>query len=237
MQLHIIIIFVLLCIFIMITYKTYEGFNIDYPQNHYSPSTDKPIPTALDRITSYMSPDSAGECISGFQRDKTNENSLCHSQCKENEKFYHVNKNVYGCLILNKEYSQEKYSSSNYPLAEDKKTNIVSPNIDGTCPNYFNLDIKSGLCYTKCTNDAQTFYGKVGCVKLNTEYSQSKYDGTANPYPIAEDGNTRFVSPNSSGICPTNFFLDYSKGLCHNECQSGKKFNGDKSGSSIIGCV
>ena len=236
MKLHIIIIIVLLCLFIIITYKTYEGFNIDYPEKFYTPSTDEAIPIALDGITSYMSPNSKGDCISGFQRDRNNDNSLCHSGCKPGYNFYHVDNKVYGCVQLNRDYLGN-YSSNNYPLAEDKKTNIVSPNIDGSCPNYFDLDIKSGLCHSKCKNYTQRFYGKVGCIKLNTNYSQSKYNGGDKPYPTAEDGTTQFVSPNSSGKCSNNFVLDYIKGLCHTPCHYGKTFNGDNMGASIVGCV
>lgn len=214
-------------------YKTYEGFNTDYPQKKYSPSTDKPIPSALDG-TSYISPDSNGDCPSGFERDETDPNSLCHGGCNQG-KFYNVDKNVYGCVILNNDYPQQNYSSASYPFAQDKKTNIVSPNIDATCPKYFNLDIRSGLCYTTC-KEGQTFYGEIGCALLNTQYSQTEYDGSNNPYPIAEDGNTKFVSPTSNALCPKNFSLDYSSGLCYTECPTGTKFNGNKSGSSIIGC-
>lgn len=219
--------------FIIITYKTYEGFNSDYPQKKYSPSTDKPIPNALDG-TRYISPDSNGDCPSGFERDQSKSESLCHAPCEKGS-FYNVDNKIYGCVLLNKKYPQEKYSTETYPYAEDKKTNIVSPSIDGRCPKFFELDIKTGLCHTKC-NKEEMFYGNIGCLKINTNYSQTNYDGSRNPYPIAEDSKTKYVSPTSSALCPKKFSLDYISGLCYTDCPAATKFNGTKSGSSIIGC-
>lgn len=227
--------FIIFILFVVVfgLIKTYEGFNSDYPQSRYSPSTNTPIPIALDG-TSYLSPDKNGNCPNGFERDQSNSNSLCHPACKEGEFYYDDNK-VYGCVLLNKLYPQTKYSKENYPFAEDQKTNIISPTIDAKCPKYFDLDIRSGLCHTKC-NEENKFYGKAGCAKLNTNYLQTTYDGTNNPYPITSDGTTTYVSPTSNAICPTNFVLDYKSGLCHTECPSGTKFSGDKSGSTIVGC-
>jgi len=213
-------------------YKQLEGFNTDYPQSRYKPSTSTPIPTALDG-TPYLSPDKTGACPSDYQRDETNPNSLCHAPCKEG-KFYKTEGHTYGCVLLNTDYPQSNYSKATYPFAQDTKTNIVSPSIDAICPKYFDLDLRSGLCYTKC-KEGETFYGEVGCAKLNTYYPQSSYDGT-NPQPTAADGTTKYVSPTSTAKCPKNFVLDYTSGLCHTECPSGTKFNGNKSGSSIIGC-
>lgn len=226
------IIFILFIVIIGLI-KTYEGFNTDFPQSRYSPSTKTPIPTALDG-TPYLSPDSNGNCPSSFERNTNDSNSLCHPSCKEGE-FYYNDSTVYGCVLLNKDYPQTKYSKENYPFAEDQTTNIVSPTIDAKCPTYFDLDIKSGLCYTKC-NGENKFYGKAGCVKLNTNYLQTSYDGSNNPYPIAADGTTTYVSPTSNAICPEKYSLDYKSGLCHTECPSGTKFDGKKSGSTIVGC-
>ncbi len=230
---YIIAVALFLFLFLCFLYKTYEGFNSDYPQSRYKPSTTTAIPTALDG-TPYISPNKDGSCPPDFVRDQTETNSLCHISCKEG-KFYNTDKKVYGCVLLNTEYPQTNYSSASYPLAKDNKTNIVSPTIDAKCPNYFNLDLRSGLCYTKCKED-YTFYGEVGCAKLNTSYLQHAYDGSDNPYPIAGDGETKYVSPTTTAICPDNFSLDYSSGICHTECPSGTKFNGKKSGSTIVGC-
>ena len=233
------IIFILF-VFMFGLIKTYEGFNTDYPQSRYSPSTKTPIPTALDG-TPYLSPDTNGNCPSTFERNKTESNSLCHASCKEGD-FYYDDDQVYGCVLLNNLYPQTKYSKENYPFAEDKKTNIVSPTIDAKCPKYFDLDIRSGLCHTKCS-EGNKFYGQAGCALLNTNYLQTTYDGSDNvhdasdnPYPIAADGTTTYISPTSNAICPKNYSLDYNSGLCHTECPSGTKFDGKKSGSNIIGC-
>jgi hypothetical protein len=227
------ILFILFIFIFMIGIKTYEGFNSDFPQSRYSPSTTTPIPTALDG-TPYLSPDKNGNCPSEFERDQSNPESLCHGVCKQGNFYYKDNK-AYGCVLLNKDYPQTNYSKENFPFAKDQKTNIVSPTIDATCPKYFDLDLKSGLCYTKCNGDT-TFYGEVGCLKLNTKYSQTIYDASKNPYPIAADNETKYVSPTSSAKCPDDFSLDYKSGLCYTECPSGKKFSGDKSGSTIVGC-
>ena len=225
----VILAFALLFLFL---YKSYEGFNVDYPQEKYVPYTDLPIPTAQDG-TLYISPDSNGSCPIGFERDNYT-NSLCHKKCKEG-KFYVENESVYGCIPINIDYPQENYDS-NYPFAEDKKTYIVSHK-NAKCPDNFVLDTTSGLCHTVCPT-GQSFYGKYGCVKLNTNYSQTTYDGSNNVYPISEDGYTTFVSPTSTAKCPEgeNFVLDYQSGLCHTKCESGI-FNGKRSGSSIIGCT
>jgi hypothetical protein len=219
--------------------KNYEGFNTDFPQTRYKPYKSTPIPIARDG-TSFLSPDIDGNCPSGFERDKTNTNSLCHAVCKEG-KFYYDDSTVggkpYGCVVLNTEYPQTNYSKATYPFAKDQKTNIVSPNIDATCPNMFDLDLTSGLCYTNCPTDKK-FYGQVGCVKLNTSYLQSNYTGTEdNPYPIAADQKTEYVSPTSNAECPNGFTLDYPSGLCYTTCRAGTKFNGDRSGSTIVGCI
>lgn len=230
----IIILIVYLMIFIYGLIKTYEGFNTDYPQSRYKPSTTTAIPTALDG-TPYISPDKSGSCPTDFERDESNVNSLCHAECKKG-KFYHTDNKVYGCVSLNTDYPQSNYSKENYPFAKDTKTNIVSPTIDAKCPKYFDLDLNSGLCYNKCKDDLK-FYGEIGCVKLNTTYSQNTYNGDSTPYPIAADNETKYVSPTSNAICPDKFSLDYSSGLCHTACPSDKKFNGSNSGTTIVGCV
>lgn len=235
MLLNIFIIIILFILFLWLSYKSYEGFNNQYPQRKYTPSTNIPIPTALDG-TSYMSPDSNGDCPSGFKRDITDENSLCNGGCSKG-KFYHVDDQVYGCVTLNTDYPQSDYDSNSlFPFADDKKTNIVSPTSTAKCPDKFVLDIRSGLCHTQCPNDKQKFYGQKGCIILNNNWSQTQYDGSDNPYLIAEDKKTKFVSPTSTAKCPKNFNLDYTSGICHTECRSGTKFNGEKSGSIIIGC-
>jgi hypothetical protein len=235
MKINIILILFLLILlfFLFFVYKTYEGFNSEYPQSRYKPSTTTAMPTALDG-TPYVSPDKNGACPSDFERDQTNPKSLCHAVCKEG-KFYHIDNKVYGCVLLNTAYPQTNYSTATYPYAKDNKTNIVSPTIDAKCPNYFDLDLRSGLCYTKCNGD-DIFYGEAGCAKLNTKYLQTIYDGSDNPYPIAADGTTKYISPTSTASCPNKFSLDYSSGICHTECPSGTKFNGKNSGSTIIGC-
>ena len=81
MILHLICIFVLFIILVVLCYKMYEGFNADFPQQKYSPHTDKPLPAALDG-SAYMSPDSSGKCPDGFERDMKDDNSLCHPPCK-----------------------------------------------------------------------------------------------------------------------------------------------------------
>lgn len=229
------IIFLLLLLFVTTIFINFqfnkEGFNSDYPQSNYVPSTDSPIPTAMDG-TAYLSPNSNGDCPKGFQRNINDPESLCHGGCKEG-KFYKVDDNIYGCVKLNQKYPQIKYQD--YLLAYDKKTYYVSPTTEATCPKIFNLDTTTGLCHTKCKND-EKFYGEIGCAKLNTAYSQTQYDGSDNPYPLAQDSITNFVSPTSMALCPKGFSLDYSSGLCHNKCPPGKKFNGEVSGSSIIGC-
>jgi hypothetical protein len=232
-RMKIYIVVILIFIFLCLVYKTYEGFNSDYPQSRYKPATDTAMPTALDG-TPYVSPDKNGLCPSEFERDENNPNSLCHASCKEG-KFYNSDTKVYGCVLLNTAYPQGNYSNETYPVAKDSKTKIVSPTIDAKCPKYFDLDLRSGLCYTKC-NDDYKFYGEAGCAKLNTSYSQNNYDDIENPYPIAADGTTKYVSPTSTVTCPNKFSLDYSSGICHTECPSGTKFDGKKSGSTITGC-
>lgn len=231
MLLNIIIIIVLALLFFYV-YQTYEGYNSTYPMKSYKPNTDTPIPTALDG-TSFLSPDSEGNCPDGFQRDQKNENSLCHIPCKKGM-FHYVGEYIYGCVLLNTEFPQGNYNG-NYPLALDNKTNIVSPNIDATCPEKYRLDVKSGLCYSPCPNNKK-FYGMNGCILMNVDYSQGSYDGSDNPYILTQDGKTNFVSPTSSATCPKGFILNHEYGLCHNPCPSGKKFNGTKSGSSFVGC-
>lgn len=233
MILHLICIFVLFIILVVLCYKTYENFNADYPQKQYSPHTTKQLPKALDGST-YMSPDSEGKCPDGFERNMKDDNSLCHPECKFG-KFYSANNKVYGCVELNKKYPQEDYTNGAFPYAEDKKTSIVSPGVDAVCPSNFELDIKSGLCHTKCT-DNSTFFGEMGCLILNTKFSQSKYDGSNNPYPLAQDQKTKIVSPTSLAECPSKFVFDYTTGLCHSECSDNTKFNGTVSGSSVVGC-
>lgn len=233
MILHLICIFVLFIILVILCYNTYESFNSDFPQKNFSPNTDKPLPTALDGST-YMSPDSSGKCPDGFERNMKDDNSLCHPECKFG-KFYKANNKVYGCIELNKKFPQEDYANGTFPYAEDKKTSIVSPTADGTCPSNFELDIKSGLCYTKC-KDNSTFFGEMGCLILNTKFSQADYDGSDNPYLLAQDQKTKIISPTSSAICPSNFMLDYTSGLCHTECPERTKFNGTVSGQTVVGC-
>lgn len=226
MILIIFILFVLTIGFI----KTYEGFNTDFPQSKYKPNRTTSIPTAMDG-TPYLSPDENGNCPNGFQRDRTNINSLCHGACPKGKFYYDDSKvfsNAYGCVQLNTSYPQTKYSKATYPFAKDGKTNIVSPTIDAKCPQFFELDISSGLCYTKC-DVGFNFYGVIGCAKLNSSYPQSSYNND-NPIPTADDKTTRFVSPTSTAICPANFVLDYKSGICHTPCPQGKKFSGDQSG-------
>jgi len=224
----ILIIFILFIIIIGFI-KTYEGFNTDFPQSKYKPNRTTPIPTAVDG-TPYLSPDENGNCPNGFQRDKNNVNSLCHGECPKGNFYYDDSKvfsNAYGCVQLNTSYTQTNYSKGTYPFAKDGKTNIVSPTTDAKCPQLFELDISSGLCYTKC-DVGFNFYGDIGCIRLNTSYPQSSYNNQT--IPTAEDGITKYVSPTSNAICPKNFLLDYKSGLCYTPCQSGKKFSGDKSG-------
>lgn len=228
----IIIIFLLFVLFLLFGFVYIkEGFNTQYPESKYSPNTELQIPIALDGKP-YISPDSNGKCPKGMVRDINDIDSLCNGGCNEG-KFYKVDDTVYGCMLLNKNYPQTKYPK--YVLADDKKTYYVSPTMDARCPKFFNLDPKTGLCHTKC-GDKEQFYGKIGCALLNTTYSQGQYDGSNNPYIYAEDNTTQFVSPTSSAMCPKGFYLDYSSGLCHTKCPSGKKFNGETSGLSIIGC-
>lgn len=233
MILHLICIFVLFIILMVLCYKTYEGFNSDFPQKNYSPNTDKPLPTALDG-SSYMSPNSDGKCPDGFERNLNDDNSLCHPKCNFG-KFYSTKDKVYGCVSLNKKYPQEEYVKSNFPYAKDKKTSIVSPTSEGICPQNFELDIKSGLCHTKCIENG-TFYGEMGCLILNTKFPQSEYDGSNNQYLLAQDQKTKIVSPTSAALCPTGFTLDYTYGLCHTECPARTKFNGTVSDATVIGC-
>ena len=235
-SISILLLLFLVCIFIAYnrynSYKLNEGFNTDYPQKNYIPSTQDPIPSTPDG-TSYMSPDVNGLCPSGFERDMNNVNSLCHTPCTTGD-FYNVDNTIYGCVKLNDAYPQNAHGNS-FPFAKDNKTNIISPTIDAKCPKNFILDTKSGLCHTKC-NEEKIFYGELGCLLLNTEYSQTTYDGSNNPYLISEDTTTKYVSPTSSGICPKGFVLDYPSGLCYTQCESNKKFSATKTSKSIIGC-
>jgi hypothetical protein len=238
---HVIIIFVLLFLFLGITYKTYErfegfneGFNTDFPRENYSPRTKIPIPVAMDG-TPYMSPNSDGDCPIGYTRDKNDENSLCHGGCEQG-KFYNVDENIYGCVVLNNDYPRDNYPDKDYPFAYDKKTNIVSPTSNARCPYNFKLDIRSGLCHTRCSNDDQTFYGKYGCAAINKNYPQTEYDGSNNPYPVANDNVTKYVSPSTNLYCPSGFKFDYESGLCYTDCSGGTKFSGKQSGSTIPGC-
>jgi len=233
MILHLIIIFLLFIILVYFSYAAYEGFNSDYPQKNYSPTTSEPFPTALDG-SSYVSPDLDGNCPSEFSRDVNDSNSLCHRQCARG-KFYNVDKKVYGCVALSTQLPQEKYSSSNYIYTQNKKTNVVSPTATAVCPTNFELDIKSGFCHSKCREN-EKFFLHVGCIELNTRYPQSEYDGSNNKYIIADDGLTQIVSSTSSATCPPKFMLDYTSGLCYSQCPDGKKFSGALSGTSVIGC-
>jgi len=226
----ILIIILLFILFVLFIY-TREGFNNEYPQSNYSPNSEEPLPVALDGTT-YVSPDSNGKCPKGMVRDISDKESLCNGGCDQG-KFYKLDKTVYGCLLLNTDYPQMRYPKN--ILADDKKTYYVSPTVDAECPRMFNLDKKTGLCHTKCKEN-EKFYGNIGCILLNTKYSQSKYDGSDNPYPYTEDKITQFVSPTSNALCPKGFYLDYSSGLCYTKCPSGKKFNSEMSGESIIGC-
>ena len=234
-----VIVIIFLIGFIVSLIKKYEGFNTDFPQSRYKPYKSTPIPTARDG-TSFLSPDIDGNCPSGFDRDKTNPDSLCHAKCAQGKFYYNDDElfnKPYGCVILNTSYPQTNYSKASYPFAQDNKTNIISPDIDAKCPSYFDLDLRSGLCYTKCPIIEQKFYGEIGCIKLNTTYSQADYTGSPdNPYPIAADKNTTYVSPTSNAECPDEYILDYPSGLCHSPCPKGTKFNGDKSGTTIVGC-
>lgn len=209
--------------------KTYEGFNTDFPQSKYKPNRTTPIPTAVDG-TPYLSPDEKGNCPNGFQRDQNDPNSLCHGACQRGNFYYDDSKvfsNAYGCVQLNTSYPQTNYSKGDFPFASDGKTNIVSPTVDAKCPKFFDLDLNTGLCYTKC-DVGHNFYGAIGCVKLNTSYPQSSYNNK-NPFPTADDG-TRYVSPTASATCPNGFLLDYRSGLCNTPCPAGKKFSGDQTG-------
>ena len=229
---NIIVIILLLVLFVYVSYTSYEVFNTSYKQSNYSPNTNKPVPVALDKVTTYLSPDTDGNCPGGYERDKNDINSLCHSKCLDEAKFYNVDGLIHGCSTLDTSYNA---TGNNYPFAKDKKTNIVSPKPTGACPSNFKLDTKSGLCHTDCPDSTYTFYGDLGCLILNKEYSQTQYGTTDTPYLIAEDGKTRFVSPTSSGACPPDFMLDYASGLCYTACQSGT-FYGTKSNSKIPGC-
>lgn len=225
--------------FIVNSIKNYEGFNTEYPQSRYKPYKSTPLPTARDG-TSFISPDIDGDCPDGFERDKTDPNSLCHATCKEGKFYYDDTKGFntpYGCVVLNTAYPQTNYSKASYPFAKDNKTNIVSPDIDAKCPEYFDLHLTSGLCYTNCPVIDEKFYGEIGCVKLDTNYLQSNHIGTEEkPYPISADEYSNYVSPTSNAECPKDFTLDYPSGLCHTKCYAGTKFNGNKSGSTVIGC-
>jgi hypothetical protein len=233
MLFHLITITILLVLFTYISYKSYEGFNATYSQSKYSPTTDIAIPKAPDG-TSYISPDKDGKCPGGFERDQSDVNSLCHAPCKmADAKFYVPDGKPVGCSVLDMNYTME---NEQYQFAKDKKTNIVSPQKDGSCPKNFKLDLKSGLCHTLCANGNQTFFGALGCMILNKDFSQTKYGSTDSPYPIAEDGNTRYVSPTPNAECPEGFSLDFESGLCYTTCTDSKTFNGKKSGTGIIGC-
>ena len=233
---HIIVIIILLVLFVYISYRSYEGFNTDYNQEKYSPNTDKPIPTALDKITTYVSPDVNGNCPPDYTRDRNDVDSLCHSPCKPGAKFYSVDGLVQGCSIL--ELRLPPQIINNKPrgyFASDKKTSFFSPKPNGSCPENFKLDTKSGLCHTECEDSRATFYGPIGCSLLNTEYRQSRYGTTDEPYPVADDEYTKYVSPTSSATCPQGFILNHASGLCHTPCSSGT-FSGDRSGMKITGC-
>ena len=229
-----IIIILLFLLFLLFGSFAYiEGFNDKHPEKKYIPYTDVPIPTAIDG-TPYLSPYSNGNCPEGMVRNMNDPDSLCNRECKQGE-FYKVDDIMYGCLSLNKDYLQINHPT--YVLADDEKTYFVSPTVDAVCPKLFNLDTTSGLCHTKC-GENEKFYGKLGCISLNTKYPQSKYyDLSKNPLPYAEDNTTQFTSPTSNAECLKGFILDYSSGLCHTKCRPNKKFNGQESGTSILGCI
>ena len=231
---HIIVIIILLALFIYISYRSYEDFNVQYKQSNYTPNTNIPVPVALDNTTTYLSPDNNGRCPEGYDRDTRDTNSLCHSPCKGNAKFYNVDGYVYGCVVLDTSYNQQK--NAPFALAKDKKTNIVSPRPNGACPKNFKLDTKSGLCYTECLDNTYKFYGDLGCIVLNKDYPQSQYGGNETPYPLTEDGNNLIVSPTSTGECPDGFKLELGSGLCHTPCDKGS-FVGTKTAAGIKGCV
>jgi hypothetical protein len=233
---HLIIIACLLLLFVYISYKSYEGFNTSYDQDKYSPNTDRPIPKALDGITTFLSPDSKGKCPPNYVRDTNDVNSLCHSPCNPGAKFYSVDGLVQGCSILNMYIKPTKKDDKIImPFAADKKTRIVSPEPNGSCPTNLILDTKSGLCHTACEDPSQTFYGTIGCSALNTGYKQSQYGTTENPYPLANDEKTKYVSPTSNAKCPEGFILDHASGLCYTKCSSGI-FDGQSVGTNIAGC-
>ena len=233
---HLIVIILLLALFIYISYRSYEGFNTKYKQEKYSPNTDKPIPTALDKVTTYVSPDANGNCPPDYTRDRNDEDSLCHSACKSGGSFYSADGDVQGCSVLNMNFPAQKNNDKTIMhFASDKKTTFVSPKPNGACPDKFKLDVKSGLCHTACEDSRATFYGPIGCSLLNTDYQQSKYGTTDNPYLVATDEKTKYVSPTSSAECPTDFILDHKSGLCYTPCSSGT-FNGQKNGTNIPGC-
>jgi len=233
---HIIVIIILLVMFVYISYTSYEGFNTSYNQEKYSPNTDKPIPTALDKTTTYVSPDVNGNCPPDYTRDRNNIDSLCHSKCKSGAKFYSVDGGVQGCSILEMRFPPKNNNGkTTMHFATDKKTSFVSPKSDGSCPENMKLDTNSGLCHTECEDSRATFYGVLGCSLLNTEYRQSKYGTSDDPYPVADDENTKYVSPTSSATCPPNFILNHASGLCHTKCSSGV-FNGERTGTNIQGC-
>jgi len=237
---HIIAIIILLLLFVYISYRSYEGFNTSYKQSNYTPNTNIPLPLAADKVTNYLSPDKDGNCPGGYERDKNNVNSLCHTKCKEDAKFYVLDDVVHGCVILNTSYNvKDKLDASNnvntYPYAKDNKTNIVSPKPNGSCPKNFKLDTRSGFCHTECIDNTYTFYGDLGCLIFNKEYPQTEFGNNDKEYPTTEDGNNLIVSPTSSGVCPEGFNLDYASGLCHTPCEKGT-FYGTKSGSKVTGC-
>lgn len=228
---HSTVIIILLLLFIYISYISYEGFNTAYKQSNYSPNTNTPIPIARDKVTKYLSPNEDGNCPGGYERNKNDVNSLCHTKCKEDAKFYNVQGLIHGCVILDKSYNA---TNNTYPFAKDKKTYIVSPKPDGSCPKNFILDTTSGICHTPCL-DTYTFYGNLGCLLLNKEYPQTQFSSNDTPYPSTEDGNNLIISPTSNAVCPEGFNLDYESGLCHTPCEKGQ-FYGTKSGSKVIGC-
>ena len=223
--------------FVYISYTSYEGFNTDYNQDKYSPYTDKPIPTARDKVTTYLSPDTNGNCPPDYTRDVNDVDSLCHSKCKPGAKFYSADGMVHGCsnliTFLPPIIKDDKIRGY---FASDKKTSFLSPKPNGSCPENFTLDTKSGLCHTECEDSRATFYGAIGCSLLNTEYKQSKYGTKDEPYPVADDEKTKYVSPTSSATCPPKFILNHASGLCHTPCSSGT-FVGERSGMNIPGCM
>ena len=64
----IIIIILLFVLFVLFIY-TREGFNNQYPESNYTPNTELQFPMALDGRTTYISPDSKGNCPQGMERD------------------------------------------------------------------------------------------------------------------------------------------------------------------------